>query len=175
MKFKRSYRIPLGFLLGFIYIWRANPTTESFLIGAAVMVFGEFIRFLSAGALMRYKKMTANGIYAFTRNPLYIGSFFIGTGACIVGRDIVFAVLFFIVYMLVYYRVIKREEKFLTVRYGEEYQRYLQEVPRIFPRRFNLKRAVSEMTLSMALRNGEHQTVMGVITVLVIMVVKMFV
>lgn len=172
MKLRNSYRIPLGFLFGTMYIWRANPSVTSFFIGAAIMMFGECIRFLGAGTLMRYKKITVTGVYSYTRNPLYIGSFFIGIGACIMGRDMIFTVLFLVVYLLVYSKVIQREERYLAICYGEDYKHYLQEIPRIFPRRFNLQRALSEMKLSMALRNGEHLTVLGIIAVWIIIVVK---
>ena len=132
MKFRNSYRIPLGFLFGIMYIWRANLTVTSFFLGATIMIFGECIRFLGAGTLMRYKRITVTGIYAYTRNPLYTGSFFIGIGACIMGRDVIFTVLFLVIYLLVYSKVIQREERYLAIRYGEDYQHYLQEVPRIF-------------------------------------------
>jgi len=159
MRVKKSYRVPLGFLIGILYFWRADPSLRSFIIGAAVMVLGELIRFVSAGTLIKYEGVTRNGIYAYTRNPLYIGSFLIGTGACVMGRDPAFTVLFFVLFLFVYSRVILREELYLAGRYGEEYQRYLREVPRIFPRRFSLRMVFGETALFLAVKNRELLTV----------------
>ncbi len=171
---RNTYRIPLGFLAGAVYIIRAEPSFGSFLVGAAFMVFGEFIRFVSAGTLIKFEGVTRNGIYAYIRNPLYIGSFFIGTGACIMGRDMVFIVLFLIVYPLVYARTIKREERYLKGRYGEDYERYICEVPGIIPKRFNLREILSETAPFLAMKNREYLTLWGITAVWVIMAMKMF-
>ena len=173
MKIRKSYRIPLGFLVGAFYIWSAEPSIKSFITGLAVMVFGEFIRFLSAGTLIKFEGVTRNGIYAYTRNPLYLGSFFIGIGACIIGRNLIFFLLFIVLFPLVYSRVILREELYLKGRYGEDYQCYIQDVPRIFPRRFNLREVLNETAPFLAVKNREYFTVLGIIAIGFIIAAKM--
>ncbi len=173
MKIRKSYRIPLGFLVGFLYTWRADPSTVSFLIGAALMVLGECIRFVSSGTLIKFEGVINNGIYAYTRNPLYIGSFFIGMGACIMGRDMIFTMLFLILYLLIYARVIRREESYLINRYGDEYLHYLHKVPRILPRRFKLREVLGETEPFLAVKNREHLTIVGTAVVWAIMAFKM--
>ena len=163
MKLRKSYRIPLGFLIGFVYLWRADPSVIFFLFGATLMVLGECLRFVSAGTLIKFEGVTRNGIYAYTRNPLYIGSFFIGTGACIIGRDPIFTILFLLSFPLVYSSVIKREENYLIGRYGEEYLRYIEEVPRLIPSRFNLREVLRETSPFLAVKNREYLTVSGIL------------
>ncbi len=173
MKIRNTLRIPLGFLAGGLFIWRAHPTPRSFVIGALIMIFGEAIRFISAGTLIKFEGVTRNGIYAFTRNPLYIGSFFLGLGACIMGRDLLFAALFVTIFPLLYIRVVRREEKWLVGRYGDDYVAYLNEVPRLIPVRLDFGEALRETSPFLAVKNRELRTVFGLLAVLVIMAVKL--
>ena len=173
MKVKQAIRIPIGFIAGFVFLLRAEPTPVSFVSGLIIMVLGEAVRFISAGTLIKYEGVTRNGIYNFTRNPLYVGSFLIGVGACIISRDPVFSLFFFIAYPLIYFQVIKREEVFLKGRYGDEYTQYLNEVPRFWSGRLDLKEIVKESSPFLAVKNGELYTISGIFAVTVIMVVKM--
>jgi hypothetical protein len=162
--------------MGIIFLFRAEPSFDSFCLGTVILLFGESIRFVSAGTLKKYKGVVSkNGIYSFTRNPLYIGSFFIGTGTCIIGRDPLFAVLFVTLFLGVYFTVIKREEEFLIKQYGEEYESYLRTVPRIFPRRIDIPYIIAETDISKSLNNREGKTLVGIFFILSVMVVKLIV
>ncbi|MCD6309020.1 MAG: isoprenylcysteine carboxylmethyltransferase family protein [Candidatus Latescibacteria bacterium] len=166
---KNTWRIPLGFLAGVVFIVRADPVWRSFAWGAAVMTLGEFIRFISAGTLIKFEGVTRKGIYAFVRNPLYLGSLLIGLGACLIGRDLLFAALFTTAYPLVYYRIVRREESHLVRRYGGDYERYLAEVPRFLPRRFDPVEIIRETAPFLAIKNREYKTVLGIVSVWLIM------
>ncbi|MBA7586126.1 hypothetical protein ES708_28122 [subsurface metagenome] len=174
MKLKKSFRIPLGFLFGFIYMWRAEPTIVSFLAGAILMVLGVLIRFISSGSLKKFEGVSRSGIYAYTRNPLYIGSFILGIGACIMGKDPYFTALFTVSFPLYYARVIKREEKWLIGMYGEPYEAYIREVPRLIPRHFSLRKILAETETARAIKNYDHHAIYGVIAVWIIIGLKMF-
>ena len=173
MKMKKSYRIQLGFLAGVIYLWRAEPTPLSLIAGAALMALGETIRFLAAGTLIKFEGVSREGIYAATRNPLYLGSFIIGAGACLMGLDIPFAIFYFIAFPVYYYRVIRREEAFLVNRYGDEYRVYTSDVPRIFPRRLRLGEIFGASASFLAVKNREHRTIMGIIAVFLFVAAKL--
>lgn len=173
MKFRKVFRLQIGFLAVLLFIWRAHPTPLSFLIGGLIMVLGESIRFVSAGTLIKYEGVTRTGIYSSIRNPLYAGSFVLGAGGCVMGLDPYFAVVYFVLFPLVYRRVIQGEEAWLVGRYGEDYRRYLEEVPRIFPRRLALREILRETSPFLAVKNRELGTVGGVALVMAIMLVKM--
>jgi len=173
MKIKVTSRIFIGFLAGFIFLWRANPTYRSFVIGSLVMIFGECIRFISAGTLIKFEGVTRNGIYAFTRNPLYLGSFLMGIGACIAGLDLYFALFFIVLFPQLYLRVIRREEIWLSERYGDEYVEYCRKTPRIIPRRFDVAEVIRETSPFLAIKNRELRTILGLVIVLVIMAIKL--
>ena len=174
MKFRKSLRMPIGFLAGILFLWRAEPSPVTYLIGTIFIFLGETIRFISSGTLKKYNmEITQNGIYAYTRNPLYIGSFLLGTGACIMSKDLLFSAVFFSFFILLYSRVILREERYLIGRYGEEYLRYRDEVPRILPRKINLKFIFRETSPALSFKNREGKTILGIILVLIIMIAKM--
>lgn len=173
MKFQKVFRLQIGFLAVLLFIWRAHPSTLSFVIGGFIMLLGEFVRFVSAGTLIKFEGVTRSGIYSFIRNPLYAGSFILGVGGCVMGRDPVFAVIFFVLFPLVYRSVIRREEAWLIGRYGDDYRRYLEEVPRLFPRRLDLGEILRETSPFLAVKNRELGAVTGVVLVMAIMVAKM--
>ncbi len=79
-------------------------------------------------------KLLDEGIYAHVRHPRYLGIMLGGAGlTCIANYQatwVLMAALVPVVYLLT---VI--EERELRVRFGEQYTRYAEQVPRIIPRR----------------------------------------
>lgn len=106
--------------------------------GLALMLFGYALRMLARG----YKHDISNashalvtgGIYACTRNPMYLGTFFIGVGAVMSVLNLWVVFLFAAVYLLIYIPQILREERWLKEHFGDEYLEYCRRVPRVFPR-----------------------------------------
>lgn len=170
---RNTYRIPIGFLAAALFLLRAEPTIKSLTFGALIMATGEIIRFISAGTLIKFEGVTRRGIYAFSRNPLYLGSFLIGLGACVAGHDTIFTLVFIVAYPLIYIRLIKREEAYLIGRYGAPYELYLKEVPRLVPNRFSFKRAFGEQAAFLAIKNREYKTIFGVIAIWAVLATKM--
>jgi len=120
----------------------AEPLGRTFALGLAITIAGEGIR-LSAlrhiGPKSRRKARSGShtivrsGPYGWTRNPLYLGNFVMTVGLLVAtNRPALYLVgtaLFFVHYML----IIKAEETALSKQFGEDYQRYLREVPRLLP------------------------------------------
>ena len=173
MKTKRSLRVPIGFLAGILFIWRAEPSLISYIIGTLVIFFGELIRFVSSGTLKKFEGVTRNGIYSYSRNPLYIGSFFLGIGAFIISKDLLFSAVFLAFFLLLYNRVIIREEKYLVGRYGEDYERYIKEVHRFFPKKIDIMYVFQETSPSLAIKNKEGMTLWGIAIILILMFAKL--
>ncbi|MCF8476751.1 MAG: isoprenylcysteine carboxylmethyltransferase family protein [Pseudolabrys sp.] len=74
--------------------------------------------------------LVGRGIYAWLRNPMYVGLTAILAGLAIaLGSDwmLVLTVLFVAV---MHVGVVKREERYLAAKFGEPYRRYLATVPR---------------------------------------------
>jgi protein-S-isoprenylcysteine O-methyltransferase Ste14 len=74
------FRVPVGWLLGLLALWIARPRGDYLLAGVLVAAAGEGIRLWASGYLEKDRQLTTAGPYAWTRNPLYLGSFFVGVG-----------------------------------------------------------------------------------------------
>ncbi len=70
------------------------------------------------------------GPYAFTRNPLYVGMALVYVGVSARANALPAALLLPVVLHLVDRGVIKREERYLEGKFGEEYRRYKGRVRR---------------------------------------------
>lgn len=134
LQFKKL-RIMLAWLGGIILFLNLDITDESFLAGAPIALVGELIRIWASGHMEKKgEKLATGGPFAYTRNPLYVGSFLIGLGIVTVCGDPYFILLFLAGYGFVYWGTVKKEENDLSQLFGETYRRYCLQVPRFFPR-----------------------------------------
>lgn len=117
-----------------IYLLLAEPSVALILVGLVFALLGGLVRGWAAGAIKKNKVLTTHGPYAFTRNPLYVGSFLIGTGFSIASGRIEFFLVFLLFFVLVYGRTMVKEEGRLERLFGEEFRRYRATVPRFLPR-----------------------------------------
>ena len=83
----RRIRVPLGFIIAVVYIWLARPTRSSLITGALVLLPGLVLRGLASGHVQKDKQLTTSGPYAYTRNPLYLGSLMLAAGFAIAARS----------------------------------------------------------------------------------------
>ena len=81
----RTLRLKLVWLLVIPFIWFASPTSPSILWGLALGLIGLLIRAWAAGTIQKEEQLTTTGPYAYTRNPLYIGSLLLGVGITLGG------------------------------------------------------------------------------------------
>jgi protein-S-isoprenylcysteine O-methyltransferase Ste14 len=81
---------------------------------------------------METSQLVTDGAYACIRNPLYLANIIIVFGAMIIFLN-PWLFLVFAAYCLHYYLIIMAEEEYLTRRFGVEYLRYKQRVPRLIP------------------------------------------
>jgi protein-S-isoprenylcysteine O-methyltransferase Ste14 len=96
--------------------------------GTAYLGFG-----VMRGAALAGDQLVAAGPYYYVRNPLYLGSWLLAVGVCILmpPSGAVFFLPAFSVYTLL---LIGVEERFLTKRQGDVYLQYRRRVPRLWPR-----------------------------------------
>src|SRR5690606_8006013 len=107
---------------------------ELLAVGAAVAALGLVIRGWAAGTIHKERELTTSGPYAFTRNPLYLGSFFVGLGVTLAGGHWAWPALFVVFYVGVYSRTMAYEAGRLTELFGERYLAYARSVPAFLPR-----------------------------------------
>lgn len=80
-----------------------------------------------------HNKLLTNGIYGWTRNPIYLALLFLCTGVLLMAHNL-WLLLLPIVFCIVLTVLLKRtEEKWLMSRYGKEYEAYCHRVNRCMP------------------------------------------
>src|SRR6266700_3810098 len=81
---RRNIGIPLLLAAG----WLARLDRSMALSSTVIVATGEMLRIWAAGHLQKERILTTGGPYRFIRNPLYLGSFLIGIGFCLLADSI---------------------------------------------------------------------------------------
>ena len=91
------------------------------------------IRAWAAGLVSKNRELATKGPYAYTRNPLYLGSTFLCIGVTMAGGQWLFMILILIFYLSLYHVIARREEIELEKIFGEAYYSYVRAVPFFIP------------------------------------------
>ena len=168
--------------MGAIYLIFAAPTLRSILIGAAFALAGLLIRGAAAGYLQKDKVLAVTGPYAYTRNPLYLGSALLACGFMVAGYSYVAGAAIGLYFAVFYYAVMRNEEEDLRVRFGPPFERYARLVPLFFPRAVNPADLADLRDPNAAgfrwaqfVRNREYQAVLGTIAGLGVLYLRMWI
>jgi len=171
----RRIRVPLGFLFAVFYFWLARPTWRSLLLGVVVAVPGLLVRALASGYVRKNESLATSGPYAYTRNPLYLGSLVMGLGFCVAARSWWVGVALVVMFFAIYLPVIRDEEAFLR-RTFPEFEEYARRVPRMLPR----LRASGEpgeasggFSSDLYKKHREYNALLGMLAMIAALVVKM--
>jgi protein-S-isoprenylcysteine O-methyltransferase Ste14 len=130
----QRWRVPLGFACAALFFYFARPTFWTLFIGAVVAVPGLLLRAWASGHLKKNEALATTGPYAYTRNPLYLGSFLIGLGFTIAAGRIFLSLIFIVMILGIYLPVMRVESQTLSELFGKKYSRYAAEVPLFWPR-----------------------------------------
>ena len=170
------YRVRAGFLLGAVYLIWAQPTTERLALGAAIALLGLSLRAWSAGCLEKNQKLATGGPYAYTRNPLYLGSALAGFGLVIAGGRWWFLPVLFIFFATVYWPVMRKEQAHLERLFPEEFPPYAQAVPLFWPRLRPWAGSGSLVRFHLARyrRNRECRALFGALVIVLFLCVRMY-
>jgi len=169
----RRIRVPLGFAFAVLYFWLARPTWRFLALGAVVIVPGLLIRALASGHVRKNEALATSGPYAYTRNPLYLGSLLIGVGFAVAARSWWVGVILVVMFFAIYLPVIRDEEAYLRQTFPE-FEEYARRVPRMFPR---LMPAPGEpgggFSFDLYLQHREYNALLGAAAMMAALVVKM--
>jgi protein-S-isoprenylcysteine O-methyltransferase Ste14 len=183
-------RVPAGFVLAPLLFISSRPTLASLAAGAFVAIIGLAIRAWASGHLKKDQELTTSGPYAHTRNPLYLGTFLLGTGVAVGGGTLWFVALFVALYLLIYVPVMVAEADRMRELFSEEYEHYSKQVPLFVPRftpygahssssyAAQLKRSSwrggRQFEASLYLRHREYRAAVGFLLVYAVLATKMF-
>jgi protein-S-isoprenylcysteine O-methyltransferase Ste14 len=163
---KQRWRVPLGFACAIAFVIFARPTPRTFIAGALVSVFGLWLRAWAAGHIRKNAELATSGPYAYTRNPLYLGSFLLGLGFTIAAGRWVLALLFAALFLGIYFPVMRVETSTLAELFGKDYEAYSRSVPLFFPRLTPFRKADSSngrFDSSLYLRYREYRAALGLV------------
>lgn len=166
------WRVRLGYPLAIAVLYFSRSTPSSILLGALAGVIGLWVRAYAAGYLHKQEVLTVTGPYAYTRNPLYLGSAILALGAGIASRSWVSA-LILIVYFAVFYSVVmQREASELHLRHGASFEEYARAVPLFIPRLTAGKLpgdSAGSFSFAQYKKNHEWQAAVGFLFLLVVL------
>jgi hypothetical protein len=126
-------RVPLGFVFAAAYLWFARPALTWIGAGSVFVVAGLALRAAASGHIRKNRELTATGPYAYTRNPLYLGSILMAIGFIVAARNPWIALATLLMFVIIYLPVIRAEESYLRSAFAD-YDQYAAQVPRLFPR-----------------------------------------
>src|ERR1700727_2293994 len=132
-KIARRIRVPLGFVFAVLYFWLARPTWRFIPLGTVLILPGLLIRALASGHVRKNEALATSGPYAYTRNPLYLGSLLMGLGFAVAARSWWVGIVLVVMFVAIYLPVIRGEEAFLRQKFPE-FEEYARRVPRMLPR-----------------------------------------
>ena len=136
-----------------------------FIPGAAIIAFGEGLRFWAAGHLRKNKHLTTTGPYSYVKNPLYIGTLLIIVGCCAIAMNIwimVAGFVWFFIYYVPYKK--KQENEKLINSFGAAWTEFDKAVPNYFPRLSPYPgRGTNSWSWEVVKENSEHLTAAAVL------------
>ena len=168
----RRIRVPLGFACAVLYLWLAHPVTRSLLLGAVFVAMGLALRALASGHVQKNEQLTMTGPYAYTRNPLYLGSLILAIGFVIAARSLWIALVLVILFLAIYLPVIRAEEKYLAQRFPE-FAGYAGRVPRLLPRMSFPGDRGGSFSWVLYWKHREYNATLGSVAIMVVLVAKL--
>lgn len=140
----RNGLFPLVYLLAFV----PSPSLFSdwrvaMIVGVVVALCGQLIRAYSIGWVYIIRggrdrrfyaeDLVTEGAFAHSRNPLYLGNILIAIGVGVALNSVVFTVVGGGFFLFAYRAIVAGEESYLREKFGSEFDRYCERVPRFFP------------------------------------------
>jgi len=164
------WRVPVGWLLGLLALWLAKPTGGYLLAGIIIAAMGEVLRLWASGHLRKDRRLAMEGPYAWTRNPLYLGSLLVGLGFTLATGRLFLLLVLVALFAAVYFPVMKREAARLEAAFPGDYSLYASRVPLLVPRvpREDGQRGAG-FSWNQVWVNREPVTVLGVVLVVAIL------
>lgn len=175
----KQLRLPLGFLLAALYVVVAPRwvTPTSLATGAAIAFVGLLVRAWASGHIMKNDRLATSGPYAFTRNPLYFGSFLIAVGFAVAAHWLL-VLLVVVFFVLIYAPTMEREKTNIRSRFPEAYPAYERHVPAFVPRPTpwrapDMPAADTTFSPALYMKHGEWKAALGYVAAIGYLAVRL--
>ena len=170
--FFARWRVRLSYPCAILVLWFARPTPRSILWAAPLGLLGLFVRARAAGHLHKQEVLTVTGPYAYTRNPLYLGSAILTLAAAVAATPGCQRQFCALILRLFYSIVMRREEAELRQHHGAAFDEYARAVPLFFPRLTPAKLSFAgagSFSLAQYKKNHEYQAAIGFLLLLAVL------
>jgi protein-S-isoprenylcysteine O-methyltransferase Ste14 len=134
--------------------WRVDRAMD--VAGILVALTGQAIRVLviglayirrgGKGGKVYAEELVVEGVFAHSRNPLYLGNILVLAGLMIVASSTALTWIGAPFFAFAYACIIAAEEDFLSKKFGAAYDEYRRRVPRFVPRDLGILRTMRSMT-----------------------------
>jgi protein-S-isoprenylcysteine O-methyltransferase Ste14 len=168
----RRIRVPLGFAFAILFLWLAEPTWKSILGGTGPIIVGLVVRAMASGHLQKNEQLATGGPYAYTRNPLYLGSLILAIGFALAARSWSIAVGIILMFFAIYLPVIRAEEVFLRENFAQ-FEDYAREVPALLPRLSAFGKPCGGFSWDLYWKHREYNAALGAAAIMAALVVKL--
>ncbi len=157
----RNGLFPLIYLLVALFVrptyFVGNPKWDALAtgVGLAIAAFGEAVRCLTIGLVYTIVRggrngrvyadhLVTEGIFAHTRNPMYLGNLLFALGFCLMYGSPWMYLVIFPFFLFVYVSIVHEEERFLREKFAEEYDEYVLRTNRFIPRLKGLAQTIRQ-------------------------------
>ncbi|MBA2705603.1 MAG: isoprenylcysteine carboxylmethyltransferase family protein [Blastocatellia bacterium] len=171
----QRWRVPLGFLCAALFILFARPQPVTLLIGAGISIVGLLLRAWASGHIRKNSALATSGPYAYTRNPLYLGSFILGLGFTVGAGRWLLAALFGVLFLGIYLPVMRVESATMGQYFAQDFRDYARAVPMFLPRLTAYgKQSQTKFDPGLYLRYREYQAALGLLIAWGLLILKMY-
>ena len=130
--------------IGLTYVFDVNFASFDILeipfivIGILFIMFGFYLDLSAKYKSKLFKnveenKLITDGVYAYTRNPVYSGGFLVCVGAVFIANNLLLFIVPVVCWIYMTIFLIKTEEVWLKDLYGQDYIEYCKKVNRCIP------------------------------------------
>lgn len=171
----RRIRVPLGFVFAAFFLWLARPTVLFLMLSLILVLPGLWLRGYASGYVKKNAEITMTGPYAYTRNPLYLGSMLIAFGFALAAHSVWIALALAVLFAAIYIPVIRSEEAFLRTSFAG-YDDYAAQVPRLIPRLRPAPAQAETGVFSSGLyrKHREYNALMGAVAIYAALLLKLY-
>ena len=131
--------------------------------GVVVALMGEAIQIWASAHLRKNVELVTSGPYAYVRNPMYFGRFFVGLGLALLTWRWFLIVPYVLVFWLYAQARVLGEEARLQRLFGDPYREYCRTVRRWLPRPPRRRLSGQRWSWACVLRNHELRVAAAVV------------
>ena len=170
----QRWRVPLGFACAALFFLLAQARPATLIVGGLVALPGLALRAWATGHLRKNDALATTGPYAYTRNPLYLGSLVIGLGFTIAAGRLILGLVFAVLFLGIYVPVMRVETKTLDELFGKDYQDYAAAVPLFLPRvtAYRVGAAKAKFEPALYRRYREYRAAIGLVVAWLLLAIK---